>query len=635
VLRGLAPPPSMTTRSSPSLTRAATRLGLAVAWVLALLPPVLWLAVGGLIEHGESRVTARGLAVLLQRSALAGATDAELTRSMGQLAAPTEGASMRWRIALPGRTLASEPDASGPRAPTFTVTQTAQGPASTASQVAVERSLRPLLAQTLWVALLSCGLALAGWRFGIGRVTGLMGQVESRMRSLASLDPLTGLLNREGLRRRLQRALDRHASDRVAVGLLLIDVDRFGLINETLGQAAGDALLCSVADRIRSVTRSGDGLARAAADQFAVHVDTATGLDALQAVGRNLQRAFEAPHDIDGRPLVTSVSIGIALVSAAGSSVDRLLHQAAQALRSAKRSGGNRMSAYQADDAMDDGAYRMDLEQRLRGALGAGQFFLVYQPIVDARRERTGTVEVLLRWQDPERGTVSPADFIPALEQTGLIVPVGRWVLQQACAQAARWPGPTAVDVSVNLSPLQFAEPDFLQMVAAVLRETGLPARRLQLEVTEGLLLAPTPEALRKINALADLGVRLAIDDFGMGYSSLSYLKRFRLHALKIDRMFVRDIADRPEDRTIVQAIIDLGHGLGMQVTAEGVETRAQADALRDMGCDSLQGYLFGRPASVEALLQGGTAWGMPTGARRRPAQAPAVADRDAQRTPA
>jgi diguanylate cyclase (GGDEF)-like protein len=601
----------MSSRPPPSLTRAATRIALIALSLLALLPPLVWLGVGAGIEHAQARATARAVALWLQ--ALPNEVqdrDARLDAA-SRLLLPVEGGQVRWRVTpaagvgADGRAGREGQVGDAPSEPAFTVVETARFASGALAEVQVERALGPLLAQTLWIALLGCGLALAGWRLGIDRAVAWLGHAETRMRSQASLDGLTGLLNREGLRRRLQRALDRHAADNMSIGLLLIDLDRFGLINETLGQASGDALLRSVADRIRAVTRSGDGLARLGGDQFAVHVDTLAGTEALHAMGRNLLRAFEAPHLIEGREIVATFSIGVAVARSDGGSVDGLLHQASLGVRSAKKQGGNRLCTYESGSMIDDGAHRMDLEQRLRGALGAGQFFVVYQPIVDAQSERLGTVEALLRWQDPDRGTISPVEFIPALEQTGLIVAVGRWVLREACLQAARWPGGVPMNVSVNLSPMQFAEPDFLPMVAGVLRETGLPPQRLQLEVTEGLLLDPTPLVLRKINALAELGVRLAIDDFGMGYSSLIYLKRFRLHTLKIDRMFVRDITELPEDRTIVQAIIDLGHGLGMRVTAEGVETRAQAVALREMGCDSLQGYLFGRPASVEALLSG------------------------------
>ena len=247
---------------------------------------------------------------------------------------------------------------------------------------------------------------------------------------------------------------------------------------------------------------------------------------------------------------------------------------------------------------------RLALDLRLRHALQRGEFFLVYQPIVDADGSDIVAVEALLRWADPERGVVSPADFIPVLEQTGLIVEAGRWVLHEACRQGRAWlaDGARELVLSVNVSPRQFAEPEFVDTVTAVLAATGFPAAQLQLEVTEGLLLEPSPQSLQKIDALVARGVRLAVDDFGMGYSSLAYLKRFPLHTLKIDRLFVRDLPLARRDAAIVRAIVDLGHGLGLQVTAEGVETADQFHELRRLGCDSMQGYLFARPASAAAM---------------------------------
>ena len=251
-----------------------------------------------------------------------------------------------------------------------------------------------------------------------------------------------------------------------------------------------------------------------------------------------------------------------------------------------------------------DHRQRLDLDLRLRRALERGEFFLVYQPIVDAEGHGIVAVEALLRWADPERGVISPADFIPLLEQSGLIVPVGRWTMHEACRRGRAWIDKGAEDLvmSVNVSPRQFAEPDFVQTVAAVLAETGLPRGHLQLEVTEGLLLEPTPQTLHKIDALVAAGVRLAVDDFGMGYSSLAYLKRFPLHALKIDRMFVRDLPEQRQDAAIVRAIVDLGHGLGLHVTAEGVEDADQFHELRRLGCDSMQGYLFARPVAASEV---------------------------------
>jgi diguanylate cyclase len=269
------------------------------------------------------------------------------------------------------------------------------------------------------------------------------------------------------------------------------------------------------------------------------------------------------------------------------------------AMRAAKRDGGKRFRIY--EPTMDaDAAQSLERELRLRRAVQGEEFFLVYQPIVDAQGEHAFAIEALLRWADPQRGVISPAEFIPVLEQTGLIVPTGRWVLQQACRRGAAWiaEGAHQLVLSVNVSPLQFVEPDFVDMVRGIVEHTGFPPRQLQLEVTEGLLLDPTAESLAKLDALAELGVRLAVDDFGMGYSSLAYLKQFKLHSLKIDRMFVRDIPHHCQDAAIVRAIIDLGHGLGMHVTAEGVETPEQAHALKRLGCDSLQGFLFARPVA-------------------------------------
>ena len=259
----------------------------------------------------------------------------------------------------------------------------------------------------------------------------------------------------------------------------------------------------------------------------------------------------------------------------------------------------------------------LDMDLRLRRAMQADEFFLVYQPIADMRAGRISGVEALIRWKDPERGVVSPADFIPVLEQTGLIVRAGHWVMERACRDAARWraDGATDLSLSVNVSPRQFAEPDFVESVVGVLAAARFPATKLQIEVTEGLLLEPSDATLTKLEALADLGIRIAVDDFGMGYSSLAYLKRFRLHSLKIDRMFLHEVPLQARDAAILRAIIDLGHGLGLNVTAEGVETAEQFHELRRLGCDSAQGFLLARPmveekmAALLAQTEGAEPW--------------------------
>jgi diguanylate cyclase (GGDEF)-like protein len=454
-------------------------------------------------------------------------------------------------------------------------------------------------------ALLSAAAAWLLWQRFVRRSLGALRKAEGRLRAITFVDPLTTLLNRAGLLQQLQRALDgSHGSSASRrIGVLLIDLDRFRLINESFGQQAGDELLRAVADRIRAVLRSGDAAARLGGDQFAVYMPTLAGSQAAAVMARNLLRAIEPALALGEYRSQISVSIGIALADGSTQGADALLAQADAAMRAAKSGGGGRYRVFEASMLVNT-QQQLELEMALRRALREEEFVLVYQPIMAADGASIQAVEALLRWNDPARGMVSPAEFIPVLEQTGLIVPVGEWVLREACRRMRVWnaQGAMPVTLSVNVSPMQFAENDFVRQVLAALHATGLPARQLQLEVTEGLLLDPTPEALRKMDALTDAGVRLAVDDFGMGYSSLAYLKRFRLHALKIDRLFVRDVPRLPQDSAIVRAIVELAHALGLHVTAEGVETAEQHAALQQLGCDSMQGFLFARPMAADAM---------------------------------
>ena len=465
-------------------------------------------------------------------------------------------------------------------------------------------SLRPLAISALEMGAASSLLALGLWGLVFNRRVRAMQAAERRLRATTKRDPLTGLLNREGLRITLARALQRRSKPRSDVGVMLIDIDRFHLVNNSLGQPAGDALLRSVADRIRAVVRERDVVARVGGDQFAIQVEGVSGAQALVVMARNVLRAFEPSYAVGGRDMVATLSIGIAMAGEASQNTDSLLKNAEIAMRAAKAGGGGAYRSFEDHMRVDDDV-RLELDRRLRCALKNGEFALVFQPIMQASSERIVAVEALLRWADPaHEALVSPAEFITVLEQTGLIVAVGNWVLHEACRQGLPWlaGGSHSLVLSVNVSPRQFAEPNFVDTVASILRETGFPPSRLQLEVTEGLLLEPTPECLDKINALVNTGVRLAVDDFGMGYSSLAYLKSLPLHTLKIDRMFVRDAVERQCDATIVRAIVDLGHGLGLHVTAEGVETEAQRTLLERLGVDSMQGYLFARPIGAEAM---------------------------------
>ena len=470
--------------------------------------------------------------------------------------------------------------------------------------LALSHSLRALATSALEMGAASSLLAFGLWALVFNRRVRAMQAAERRLRATSKRDPLTGLLNREGLRITLARALQRRSGPRSEVGVMLIDIDRFHLVNNSLGQPAGDALLRSVAGRICAVVRERDVVARVGGDQFAIQVEGVSGAQALAVMARNLLRAFESAYAVGGRDMVATLSIGIAMAGDAAHDVDPLLKNAEIAMRAAKVGGGGTFRSFEDHMRVDDDM-RLDLDRRLRHALKNGEFVLVFQPITASGSRRIVAVEALLRWADPaHEALVSPAEFIPVLEQTGLIVAVGNWVLHAACRQGLQWlaGGSHALVLSVNVSPRQFAEPHFVDTVAAILRETGFPPSRLQLEVTEGLLLEPTAETLEKINALVNTGVRLAVDDFGMGYSSLAYLKSLPLHTLKIDRMFVRDAVERQRDATIVRAIVDLGHGLGLHVTAEGVETEAQCQLLEQLGVDSMQGYLFARPVGAEAM---------------------------------
>ena len=607
-----------------SAVNSAHRTVLAGLMVLAVLPALLVMLVGWVLQFQQADVTARAIVwVAAQHSSgLAGRVDLSDLVGAGQA---------QEIVDANGRTFDAGGDPQARAWPGVSVSHALPPARAPAATVRVTRSLRPTVGLALAVGLACSVLALGLWVGVFMAPMGVLRRAEGRMREYTQRDALTGLHNRDGLRHRLQHALARGHSTFRTVAVLVVDLDRFRIVNDSLGQPAGDLLLRGVADRIRAVTRPSDMVARLGADQFAIMVEGVAGAQAAAGVARNLLRALEPSYLLGGRETIATLSIGVAVASEHANSVDALLKGADAAMRAAKDEGGGRFRLYEA--TMDaDTQQRLDMELRLRRAVQLGQFFLVYQPILDAAGERIVAVEALLRWADPLRGTVSPTEFIPILEQTGLIAAVGRWALGEACRRGALWrrSGAPALLLSVNVSPRQFGEADFVETVQAVLLETGFCASQLQLEVTEGLLLDPTPATLAKLDALVRSGVRLAIDDFGMGYSSLAYLKRFNLHTLKIDRMFVRDIASAAQDAAIVRAIIDLGHGLGMSVTAEGVETEAQFHELRRLGCDSLQGFLFACPQSadeVQARLLGShRPAGAVDGAERRSRAEPVAA---------
>ena len=423
---------------------------------------------------------------------------------------------------------------------------------------------------------------------------------EARLVHMARHDVLTGLPNRVLLREHLELALARGRRGG-SVAVLCLDLDRFKAVNDVLGHPAGDALLCAVADRLRMCVREADLVVRLDGDEFAVVQESAKQPVEASALARRLIDALAAPFEIERQPVTIGTSVGIALSEDGLSTPDALLKCADLALYEAKSGGRGIFRFFEAEmDAVMQ--VRRALELDLRRTLATGQFEVFYQPLVKTGGAGIGGFEALLRWHHPERGTVSPALFIPMAEEIGLIGAIGEWVLRQACADAASWPG--ALKVAVNLSPAQFRGRSLTADVEAALAASGLPPERLELEITESVLLQDDDGVLDTLHALRAMGVRISMDDFGTGYSSLSYLRRFPFDKIKIDQSFVRGMADHEDCSAIVRAVIGLGRSLGMTVNAEGVETAAQLAALQAEGCGEVQGYLFSKPKPVGEVAE-------------------------------
>ncbi|MFT4172686.1 MAG: EAL domain-containing protein [Rhodocyclaceae bacterium] len=427
---------------------------------------------------------------------------------------------------------------------------------------------------------------------------------EARIAYLAHHDPLTTLPNRTLFQDRLEQALARAERQTQMVALLFLDLDRFKTINDSLGHLAGDRLLQAVSDRLRECVRETDTICRQGGDEFIIVLPDIDDADTPARVAEKILRQLSEPFDIDGHRLGTSFSIGIAVYPGDGSSADTLMKNADTAMYHAKENGRNTYRFF--TEAMNANALeRLQLENQLRQALARGELLLNYQPQIDLTTGAILGAEALIRWQSEALGFVPPARFIPIAEESGLIVPLGRWVLRQACLHARAWQdaGLPPVAVAVNISALQFARDDIVTAVRDVLTETGLSPERLELELTESLLMRQADEVLDTMHRLKGLGVRLSIDDFGTGYSSLSYLKRFAVDRLKIDQSFVRDIVEDPDDAAIVRAIIQLGRSLKLDVIAEGAEGRAQVDFLVREGCRKAQGYFFCPPVTHEVFM--------------------------------
>jgi diguanylate cyclase (GGDEF)-like protein/PAS domain S-box-containing protein len=423
---------------------------------------------------------------------------------------------------------------------------------------------------------------------------------ERQLAHQAFHDPLTTLPNRALFTERLQHALTKSKRTKATVAVLFIDLDNFKLVNDSLGHEAGDELLIDVSKRLQRCTRPSDTVARLAGDEFTVLLEDVQDDDGVFDIAKRIVEILQLPACIDGRDVFTTGSVGVAISKGDYDSPDDLLRDADTAMYQAKSRGKSDCATF--EQSMNRRAVeRLELESDIRKGIRENQFFLHYQPIFSVQTGNLLELEALLRWNHPTKGLVYPDDFIPVAEDTGLIIPLGKFVLEEACKQARIFkesiPGLSNLRIAVNLSARQLAQPDLVELITKSLDENGLPASCLKLEITESVMMRDTETSIPKLQELKRLGVHLAIDDFGTGYSSMAYIRTLPIDALKIDRSFVTHVSDNEDDRAIVMAIVSLGKTLELEITSEGIETAEQLKALQDMGCDEGQGFHLGRPA--------------------------------------
>lgn len=427
-------------------------------------------------------------------------------------------------------------------------------------------------------------------------------QAERRIWEMAHHDSLTGLPNRALLHDRLEQALERAQREKKRAATMFIDLDRFKSINDTLGHAIGDELLQHVAQRLKTLVRGVDTVSRLGGDEFVIVLHEIASVDDAVLVAEKILAALATPMTIGGNPIHVTPSVGIAVYPEDGTEALLLMKNADTAMYHAKAAGRNNFQFF--SRRMNEQASRFfEMEQRLRQAISAGELLLHYQPLIDWTCRSICGMEVLVRWNDPQHGLISPAEFIPVAEETGLIIPLGEWVLAHALQQNRQWQqqGRPLLPLSVNLSPKQFRQKDLVESIRRLLAETGQPASLLELEITESSLMHDVSETTSRLHELAAMGVSIAIDDFGTGYSSLAYLKRFPVHKLKVDQSFVRDLTTDADDVAIVTSVIGLAASMRLDLVAEGVERIEQLEVLLDMGCRKFQGYLFSWPLPASA----------------------------------
>jgi diguanylate cyclase (GGDEF)-like protein/PAS domain S-box-containing protein len=429
--------------------------------------------------------------------------------------------------------------------------------------------------------------------------------LEEQLAHSAFHDPLTNLANRALFKDRTANALAHRDRNPQPLAVMFLDLDDFKVVNDSLGHAAGDRLLVALGERLQENLRPSDTAARLGGDEFAVLIDDVVNPDEALLVAQRVIEVMRAPFWLDGRQFLLPASIGIAISSSGEEEADQLLRNADVAMYRAKSGGTGHYEVYERDmhAAIVE---RLELKEELERALEGDEFSVAYQPIVVLSQRRIVGVEALVRWQHPERGVVMPAAFISLAEETGLIVPIGRWVLEEACRQTRSWqlryPGDPPLSVAVNLSPRQFEQPELTEEVANALRESGLAPGDLTLEITENLLMENTETTMLRLKELKRLGVRLAIDDFGTGYSSLGYLQRFPVDRLKLDKSFVDGVVHSGDDAALAQAVVQLGDTLGLQTVAEGIEAGEQVSELINLGCEFGQGYYFSKPLSAQEI---------------------------------
>lgn len=429
-------------------------------------------------------------------------------------------------------------------------------------------------------------------------------RVQEELHYMAHHDAITGLPNRVMLMERIEQAMVRARRSGKGVSILFLDLDGFKAINDTVGHHVGDRFLAEVASRLQACLKDEDTVARLGGDEFAVVLDGLHAMTGVSKVARKLLRQLAMPFLVDGLDLYVTASIGVARYPSDGEDVHTLLRKADSAMYRAKHAGKNTHKFFSQVEGQED-LKRLELEQQLRRAVERNEFELVYQPQVSIDTSRVVGVEALLRWRHPERGLVTPHEFIDVLEETGLILEMGDWIIHESCRQVARWQdrGLPPLRVAVNLSSRQFLRRDLVGSVARVLDDTGLSPRFLNIEITEGTLARKFETTIETLNKLNALGITISVDDFGVGYSSLNYLKRFPIHKLKIDQSFVRDVTHDADDAAIVSAIIALAHNLRLEVIAEGVETLDQMFFLSRHGCHEVQGHLVSTPLTADAFV--------------------------------